>query len=158
MKRSILNRRTELRRGTELARGAGLTRTTGLKRSSTLAHTSRLLTRQRVLVDEAGRLAFKTIGSGRCAGCQKLGIVRRHHLITENHVRRAGGNPWDQRNAIWIGIEGLTCDCHEHHHNASHRLPVTVVTAAAREFAVELLGADAAAAYFARYYAAGVQR
>jgi hypothetical protein len=84
--------------------------------------------------------------------CGKHGKFVPHHLVYEQHVKKAGGDIWDTRNRLWIG---RLCRCHARHHNGVRRIPLTMVPAAAREFAAELLGPDVAELYWRRYYSAG---
>lgn len=91
---------------------------------------------------------------GPCAVCGLRGRLVRHHVITEQLVRREGGAPWELANCILLGY-GDRCGCHRLHHRALAKLPLSLVPAAAIAFAVELLGAGPAEAYLHRYYAAG---
>lgn len=70
-----------------------------------------------------------------------------HHVVTQQHIRRADGDPWDPRNAM-----RLCAPCHDAHHNRSRPIPGWSVPAAAGRFAIELLGQEQAEAYFERYY------
>jgi hypothetical protein len=89
--------------------------------------------------------------SGRCAVCGRRGRVVFHHIITEQHVRREGGDPWDFRNALPLGVY---CRCHGRHHNAHVRISMRVIPDAALVFARELMGEDRAIDYWCRYYGA----
>lgn len=107
-------------------------------------------------VDRSGEPGYRewhTPIQGECAACGKRGLLLRHHAITENHVRREGGDPWDLRNAIGLGY--FACSCHREHHQATRRLPISVLGAEAIEFAIELLGAGRADAELERYYSPG---
>lgn len=64
----------------------------------------------------------------------------------EQHVRGAGGDDSDPRNAIWLARE-----CHAAHHAAWPRLPASVLRDETIAFAAELLG-PAAYDYFVRRY------
>lgn len=90
--------------------------------------------------NEPGRCEFKRPYWDFCAGCGKYGLCRRHHVVREQHLRVKKSNPWDLRNGVSIGIEGKTCDCHEQHHNASHRLPVRCIPDDALRFVFDLYG------------------
>lgn len=141
MKRSILQRRS------------GLKRTGKLRRSRPLASSARLGTaRQPTPVDPAAA-AFKQAQNGSCWVCGSPGLVRRHHVIREQDCRREGWPLFDLRNAMWLGVEGLTCDCHEKHHNASRRIPADLIPDPALSFAITVMGMDRAALYFAQRYA-----
>lgn len=83
--------------------------------------------------------------------CGIYGLLLRHHVVTEQHVRREGGDPWALANSLGLGYR---CGCHRLHHAAIERIPASKLTPASIEFAIELLGAAAADAYFDRYYAA----
>lgn len=100
---------------------------------------------------EPGYEQWKTPSFGRCAVCGDRGMLERHHVVTERHVREAGGDPWDLRNALGLGV---WCRCHRDHHGGARRLPASKIPMAAIEFAIELLGAGRADAYIDRYYAA----
>jgi hypothetical protein len=100
---------------------------------------------------EPGFYAWKAPSFGCCAVCGVDGLLIRHHCVTENRVRREGGNPYDLRNALGLGA---WCPCHRQHHSSAAKLPLSSVPPAAIAFAVELLGQDAAEAYMHRYYAA----
>lgn len=88
---------------------------------------------------------------GRCTAprCSWRGRLVRHHVVYEQHVRAAGGDPWDQANAMLLGTG---CTCHADHHSGKARLPVWAIPQTAMDFAIELLGTDRAALYIARYY------
>jgi hypothetical protein len=103
-------------------------------------------------IDEPGWREWKTPTAGRCGVCGKWGLLLRHHVILEQHVRVHGGDPWDLRNALGLGY--YACSCHRDHHHAVRRIPASKLTPASIEFAIELLGAAAADQYFDRYYAA----
>lgn len=101
--------------------------------------------------DEPGYRAWKAPVTGCCEACGARGLLLRHHVVTEAHVRAAAGNPWDLRNAMALGY--YACACHRQHHHAVRRLSLSVVPAAAIAFASELLGDQAAGEYLRRYYA-----
>lgn len=103
--------------------------------------------------DELERMAaFKlaALFQGPCAVCGSRTALVAHHVVTQQHVRRADGDVWDPRNAMCLcsGPKG----CHEAHHNRQHPIPLIRVPEAAVEFADELLGHLAADVYFTRYY------
>ena len=66
---------------------------------------------------EAGYREWKAAMTGECAACGKRGLLLRHHVVTEQTVRREGGDPYDLRNAMhWaishvpaIGIITMPC-------------------------------------------------
>lgn len=99
---------------------------------------------------EPGREEWKTTRRGRCAICGRSQLILRHHVVYEQHVRAAGGDPWDLRNAMDVGA---FCRCHANHHSAVERIPMRLVPDAAADFAMDLFGFARAAVYFARYYA-----
>lgn len=103
--------------------------------------------------DEPGYRAWHAAVWGRCAVCDQPGRLIRHHVVLEQHVRAAGGAPYDLRNALPLGY--YACSCHRDHHHAVRRLPLARVPPAAVEFAIELLGEPAAIDYLARYYRVG---
>lgn len=85
--------------------------------------------------------------------------MRRHHVVTENHICREGGDPWDLRWGMWVGAFDFVCECHTSHHRAKRRgstelwrIPLNLVPDAAIEAAHELLGMNPAVLYFARFY------
>jgi 5-methylcytosine-specific restriction endonuclease McrA len=84
-----------------------------------------------------------------CLACGNLlGIDwHAHHVVTQQHIRRAGGDVWDPRNAMRV-----CASCHDAHHNRSRPISGLKVPVEAAEFAIELLGRDRAEAYFERYY------
>lgn len=72
-----------------------------------------------------------------------------HHVVYEQHVKLAKGDPYDGRNGLT-----LCTRCHfRHHHAIDAKISTNVLRAENLEFAREILG-DATALYFARYYAA----
>jgi 5-methylcytosine-specific restriction endonuclease McrA len=100
---------------------------------------------------EGERRWYAALGdTPRCAACSgpggQMGIVL-HHVVYRQHVRRAGGDEWDPRNAL-----PLCNSCHSLHHHRSRILPIALLPDAALAFAGDLLG-DAAENYLARYYA-----
>lgn len=143
MKRSPLIRRTPLKPGT------GALRTNAL-----LTRSARLRAHRRPRTTDPAWDAFKTVQSGFCAMC---GVgpapVRRHHVVTEQTIRREHGDPWDLRWGMWVGAFDFVCLCHRRHHNAVARIPFDLVPAPAIEAAVELLGAERAIDYFGCHYA-----
>ena len=69
-----------------------------------------------------------------------------HHVCYRQHVRRAGGDVWDPRNAFTI------CNsCHSRHHQRTRILSVSVLPDAALGFAFALFG-PYAVDYLRRYY------
>lgn len=98
---------------------------------------------------EPGYKAWHTPVFGRCEACGKPGLLLRHHVVLEQHVRAAGGDPYDLRNAMALGY--YSCACHRHHHHAVRRLSIRAVPDEAVAFCSELLG-PAAGAYLSRYY------
>jgi hypothetical protein len=104
--------------------------------------------------DHSGEPGFREwhqVLRGPCAICNRVGSLLRHHVVTENHVRQMGGDPWDLRNALLVGI---WCPerCHSRHHSAFRRIELAVLPGEAIAFAVELLGDARAAQYLERYY------
>jgi hypothetical protein len=99
---------------------------------------------------EPGYRAWHTPVYGCCSACGARGLLLRHHVITEAHVRAAGGDPWDLDNAMALGY--YACTCHRDHHHAIRRIPRAKVPDAAVMFAAELLGSERAEDYLARHY------
>lgn len=85
--------------------------------------------------------------------CGQTGLLLRHHVVTEAHVRVAGGDPYDLRNGMLLGY--FACSCHRDHHHAIRRLPASKLTSENLAFMVALLGEDRAADYLTRFYAVG---
>lgn len=102
---------------------------------------------------EPGRREFKTLSNGTCECCGARGVVLRHHVVTERRVRAAGGDPWDKRNSVMVGV--WSCVCHAEHHSRARPIPLSKLPSEAIVFASELLGAHQAADYLARHYSAG---
>jgi 5-methylcytosine-specific restriction endonuclease McrA len=107
--------------------------------------------RPRKQPDEIVRMGqFKASAFGvSCLACGDLldGGWHAHHVVTQQHVRRAGGDVWDPRNAM-----RLCTPCHGAHHSRQRPIPYSAVPPDAWDFATELLGRDGAEAFFARYY------
>lgn len=101
---------------------------------------------------EPGYREWKTPSYGRCAVCGKWGLLIRHHVILEQHLRAIGAPAYDLRNAMRIGA-GYVCACHRQQTSAVNRIPLAKVPDVAIEFAHELLG-EAAESYLTRYYSA----
>lgn len=101
---------------------------------------------------EPGEAAWKARQWGVCPLCGAEGVLLRHHVLTEQRVRLAGGDPWDLRNAMLVGAPGV-CDCHgAHHRGGGGRIAFSKVPVAAVEFAAETIGAGPATIYFTRRY------
>lgn len=98
------------------------------------------------------RYAFKEVVWGHCEVCKMPGFVRRHHIVREQHVRLEGGDCWDTDNALWVGVD-FTCRCHERHHSACKRIPLSLVPLRAVAFAEGLYGLERARDYLSREYA-----
>jgi hypothetical protein len=122
-----------------------LLRKTPLRATSSLLRRSALRSRPKPRLNEPGLLEFKQVLYGYCLACGVEGLVRRHHVFHEQHVRREHGNAWDTRNGMWVGVEGITC--------GSRKIPLAQVPDAAVAFVVDLIGEHRAAAYFRRRYA-----
>lgn len=120
----------------------------------TLRPSSRSRAKARARLAEPGRAAWKTLTWGRCEGCGRRGKLLRHHVFREQDVRREGGDPWDQDNAMLLGL--YQCRCHLDHHapNGRKRLPLAKVPPAAVAFGVRLMGEDRAHDYLATHYSA----
>ena len=99
--------------------------------------------------DEPGYWEWKALTWGECAVCGERGQLERHHVVSEQHVRREGGDPYALANSMLLG---LFCRCHSRHTNAAERLPASAITAQNLAFMVSLLGEDRTAGYIARYY------
>lgn len=69
-----------------------------------------------------------------------------HHVVYRQHVRKAGGDEWDPRNALT-----LCARCHLSHHRFGRVFPLVLLPDVAIEFAFELLG-PAAGIYLPRRY------
>jgi hypothetical protein len=73
--------------------------------------------------------------------------VTAHHVVYQQHVRRAGGDLNDPRNLMVVSDAE-----HERHHNRSRPFQLSRLPDSAFEFAAELLGPDAAFNYLRRRY------
>lgn len=103
---------------------------------------------------EPGYWAFKARTNGECPICGQKGQLLRHHVIREQDVRAAKGDPWALANSIWIGVYCRE-RCHRRHHSHFRQIPLALVPPEAREFVIEVLGEPAADEYLRRYYADG---
>jgi hypothetical protein len=79
-------------------------------------------------------------------GCRTNAKPQSHHVVYEQHAKRAGANPHDGRNGLRI----CPC-CHYAHHQGSRRIPTLALPLDALEYAFDALG-EAAIDYFRRYY------
>jgi hypothetical protein len=70
-----------------------------------------------------------------------------HHVVYQQHVRRAGGDLNDPRNLMPVQD-----DEHERHHNRSRPFSLARLPDAAYEYAAELLGPERAFLYLQRRY------
>lgn len=120
-----------------------------MTRATRSQRASRTVARIKKRQSEPGYDVWHRLRHGRCAICGRRGTIFRHHLVYEQHVRVAGGDPWDLRNALDVGGR---CWCHANHHVAAKRIPRALVTMEAMTFARELLGPEGAEEYFDRYY------
>jgi hypothetical protein len=115
---------------------------------------NRVAERQAVKLNEPGRKEWKAPHRGKCAACGTWDEMVRHHIVYEQHLRAegySGAIVWDLRNALELCL-WPPCRAHARHHAGAHRLPRSLIPAAAVEFAVELLGEYRANAYFQRFY------
>ena len=122
-----------------------------LRRKPSALARSPLRTKRKPRPVEPGREAWVFPHAGCCACCGvNVPHLERHHLIAKQAVRREGRPDlvWDLRNSVL-----LSPHCHSLHTNAVRRLPVALVSEAARAFAAELFGEAKSDAYFARTYA-----
>lgn len=102
--------------------------------------------------DEPGYWAWKAPVFGSCAACAAHGLLLRHHVVLEQHVRAEGGDPWDLANSLLLGY--YACSCHRDHHHAVRRLPRSKLPPAAIAFVTELLGPARRDDYLRRFYSA----
>jgi hypothetical protein len=73
-----------------------------------------------------------------------------HHVVYKQHlIAEKAPDLFPPADAMRLCV-----DCHAAYHARSLRLPADVLPPAAVAFAIELLGRERAAAYFARYYGA----
>lgn len=93
------------------------------------------------------RAAFRAAARAQrvCALTGQGGAFHAHHAVSERHVRLAGGDPFDPRNALRLKV-----GVHFNHHGI-YKLPIGVLTDENIAFAYELLG-PAAYDYLTRYY------
>ena len=156
MKRSPLRRKEPLVRKTSL-RTAPPERSSGPLRPSKPPVRSSSQ-RKRPRPQEPGEAAWKHRRVGVCGVCGERGPVLRHHIVTEQTIRReasaeqiAAGIVWSLANALDVGAP-FTCHCHARHHSAVRRIPFSLIPPEAVAFASLLLGAERAIDYFGRYY------
>ena len=78
----------------------------------------------------------KAIVKGYCAApwCRE-GATDAHHIVYEQELRKCCLPRWDRRDGI-----ALCRPCHDAHHNASRRIPLSALPDQALEFAFEQLG------------------
>ena len=123
--------------------------------------------RKRQRPQEPGEREWKRERHGVCAACGARGKIILHHAVREQDVRRlaspqqiAAGIVYDLRNAIGLGAPyamggNPACQCHANHHSrgiSDRRLPLSLVPESARQFAIELMGHEAAWAYLEAHY------
>lgn len=116
---------------------------------------------------EPGEREWKRDRSGVCAACGRRGKIKLHHVVRERDVRLLAspeqiraGIVYDLRNAIGLGAPyamggSPECQCHANHHArgiSDRRLSISLVPESARQFAIELMGIEAAWAYLERHY------
>jgi hypothetical protein len=94
---------------------------------------------------------------GKCAVCGRQdGPWHAHHVVYQQHLRRAGWPEYDTRLALRV------CDfdpaqpdrehCHHNHHHGTRRIKGEELTADSLAAMVDALGPGAAEVYLARYY------
>lgn len=165
MKRGGNLKRTPLARRTPL-------RNTPLERSSAPLKPSKplgggLARKGKARPLEPGEAAWKRKRYGRCAACNRYGRIVLHHVVRESDIRAmaspqavAEGICWRMENALGLGAPyamggNPDCQCHAQHHMrgiSDRRLPLSLIPASARTFAVELMGHEAAWAYLEAHY------
>lgn len=112
--------------------------------------------RARVRAIRSGQRRWRSAAGTRCVhpacdGC--CGSLELHHGVYKQHVRAAGGDVFDPRNALTLGAE-----CHSLHHARVHVFPLAALPDAVYEFAVELFGAQKAYEYLKRRYSGRDER
>jgi len=90
-------------------------------------------------------------GKRRCAACGYLGSpLARHHIVYRRDLVAGGIEPavfHDPRNLVWL------CNaCHQRQDSGAQPLALPMLPDAALQFAVEVLGADAAREYLTSRY------
>lgn len=148
MKRSALVRKSGLNQGTKgLKRGDS-----ALKRTRIAPVSAKRAAAGPSPADIAGREAWAaaTAADPRCACCGRGGRMHGHHVVLARHVRKHGGDVWDLRNRLSVAPA-----CHLAHHESSgrHRIALSVLRPENVQFAVGLLGEEAAREYLDRHYA-----
>lgn len=97
--------------------------------------------------ETAAKKVFQSTREKACRKCGGGGNMHVHHVVYEQHVRRAGGDPWAVDNGLT-----LCFSCHmAHHHSMDGRLPSSIFRPENVAFMKTLLG-DGATDYVARYY------
>jgi hypothetical protein len=90
---------------------------------------------------------WRSTAEPQCRQCGSSELLRLHHVVYEQHVRKHGGDSWDPDNGLTLCLS-----CHSKHHNGTDKhVPIAVLRPENLAFAFALLG-DYAADYFFRYY------
>jgi len=96
---------------------------------------------------KAKRAAWYGAREKRCAVCGSKHGLQGHHTLHRQHLRAEGADEWDLRGELTV------CDpCHDDHHAAVKRIPVSALREENLVFMAEVLGRDRAIGYGARYY------
>lgn len=98
-----------------------------------------------------GNAAAVPAGERKCAACGYLGSPSRHHIVYRRDLVAHGIEPTvfhDPRNLVW-----LCTACHQRQDSATQALALRMLPDAALQFAVEVLGADAARDYMTSHHA-----
>ena len=97
--------------------------------------------------DDAALKRWAAAKRDACERCGARDRLQQHHVVYEQHIRRAGGDPWDPRDSMTLCVS-----CHTSHHKALRlTLPLALVPDAAIAFAGDLMG-PAAYDYLRRRY------
>lgn len=103
------------------------------------------------------RLIWKTPRAGFCqCGCDRFSLhLERHHVLTVSRLKQEGRTDvlWQLENSMLLHPH-----CHERHTGHARKIRIEHVPAVALQFAVDVLGEGAAAAYFSAHYDCAVTR
>lgn len=85
-----------------------------------------------------------------CQICGSRQNLVQHHVIFNQELRRAGGDPYDPRNALTL-CHGIGDGCHPKFHQRTAPIPLTALSDENLAFAFELMGVRAVN-YLTRHY------
>lgn len=86
-----------------------------------------------------------------CAACGSTGPWEAHHVLSQQHCRRASAPRHSPDNALRLCAK-TSAACHERHTNHQQRLPISCLRDANLAFLCRWLGPGGAYEYLGRYY------